>query len=235
MENKDEDYKAQVHVLVLPFPIHGHINPMLQFAKRLTSRGIKVTLAPTLFMAKSLRIDAGPIAVDPISDGCDEHGYRYCAESPRAYLDSFRTVGSRTLARLIEKHQHSSNAPSCLVYDPFLPWAQDVARRLGLRCAAFFTQSCGVDAIYYNVHRGRLAAPVTVTSVCLPVMPTLQVSELPSLVSKPESYPGVLELLVGQFSNLDRVDWVLINTFDKLEDEVCNMVFTCFIKKQLSY
>lgn len=68
-------------------------------------------------------------------------------------------------------------------------------------------------------------------------MPTLQVSELPSLVSKPESYPGVLELLVGQFSNLDRVDWVLINTFDKLEDEVCNMVFYLFHKKNffLSY
>ncbi|XXG44857.1 hypothetical protein AAC387_Pa02g0096 [Persea americana] len=220
MEKKDEGYnKAQVHVLVLPYPNHGHLNPILQFAKRLTSRGLKVTLAPTHYMAKSLHIDAGPVAIDPISDGCDEHGYRN-VDGTQAYIERFQTVGSQTLAQLIEKHRHSSNSLCCLVYDPFLPWALDVAQRFGLRCAAFFTQSCCVDAIYYHVHCGQLAIPVTATSIKLPAMPTLQVSELPSLVSKPESYPGVLELLVSQFSNLERVDWVLINTFDDLEDEV---------------
>ncbi|RWR71899.1 UDP-glycosyltransferase 74G1 [Cinnamomum micranthum f. kanehirae] len=102
MDKNDEGYNKahEVHVLVLPYPIHGHLNPMLQFAKRLTSRGLKVTLAPTHYTAKSLHIDAGPITIDPISDGCDELGYRD-VKSPQAYIERFRTVGSQTLAQLI--------------------------------------------------------------------------------------------------------------------------------------
>ena len=36
--------QTQPHILVLPYPIQGHINPMLQFSKRLASKGPRVTL-----------------------------------------------------------------------------------------------------------------------------------------------------------------------------------------------
>ncbi|KAA8531647.1 hypothetical protein F0562_006636 [Nyssa sinensis] len=35
----------QVHVLMVTLPFHGHINPMLRFAKRLASKGVLVTFA----------------------------------------------------------------------------------------------------------------------------------------------------------------------------------------------
>jgi hypothetical protein len=43
------------HVLVLPFPTQGHINPMLQFSKRLASKGVKVTLATTVFIFNTMQ------------------------------------------------------------------------------------------------------------------------------------------------------------------------------------
>ncbi|XXG44858.1 hypothetical protein AAC387_Pa02g0097 [Persea americana] len=222
MEKKEGegDHKAlvHVHVLVLPYPVHGHLNPMLQFAKRLASKGLKVSISPTLFMTKSMKIDAGPVSIEPISDGCDERGYEEINDV-HLNLERLRTSGSQSLTKIIEKHQHSSNKIGCLVYDSFLPWALDVAQRFGLRGAAFFTQSCAVDAVYYYVHQGQLVFPLTGNSVSLPALPVLGVSELPSLVSRSESYPAVLDLLVSQFSNLDRVDWALFNTFDKLEEE----------------
>ena len=40
------DY-SQLHILVVPFPGQGHINPMLQFAKRLASKNLKVSFVTT--------------------------------------------------------------------------------------------------------------------------------------------------------------------------------------------
>ncbi|KAG8481364.1 hypothetical protein CXB51_026119 [Gossypium anomalum] len=42
-----EQKHKETHVLVFPFPIQGHINPMLQFSKRLASKGLRVTLIST--------------------------------------------------------------------------------------------------------------------------------------------------------------------------------------------
>jgi hypothetical protein len=39
-----EKRASESHVLVLPLPLQGHINPMLQFSKLLASKGLKVTL-----------------------------------------------------------------------------------------------------------------------------------------------------------------------------------------------
>lgn len=208
------------HVLVLPYPAHGHINPMFQLAKRLTSQGVKVTLAPTHFLAKSLQMDTGPIAIDPISDGCDERG-RAEVDSLEAYLQRLEIAGSRTLAQLIHKHRSSGNSISFLVCDSFLTWALDVAEGFGICRAVFFTQSCAVDAIYYHIYRGQFTVPWTEATISLPGLPQLRLSDLPSLVPDPDSYPGAIDhLLLKQFSNLDRVDWLLFNTFDALEDEV---------------
>ncbi|KAL7201225.1 hypothetical protein ACSBR1_033016 [Camellia fascicularis] len=55
METPNRAYKA--HVLVLPYPAQGHINPMLQFSKRLVARGVKATLANSVFISKSMHKD----------------------------------------------------------------------------------------------------------------------------------------------------------------------------------
>ncbi|KAJ6880662.1 hypothetical protein NC652_033867 [Populus alba x Populus x berolinensis] len=40
---------CKAHYLVLSFLAQGHINPMLQFSKRLEHKGVKVTPVTTLF------------------------------------------------------------------------------------------------------------------------------------------------------------------------------------------
>ncbi|KAE8653780.1 protein NLRC3-like [Hibiscus syriacus] len=44
-----EDKQIKGHIVVLPYPSQGHINPLLQFAKRLASKGVKATLATTRY------------------------------------------------------------------------------------------------------------------------------------------------------------------------------------------
>ncbi|KAI7983647.1 UDP-glycosyltransferase 74G1 [Camellia lanceoleosa] len=220
MEKPNKAYKA--HVLVLPYPAQGHINPMLQFSKRLVTRGVKATLANTVCISKSMIVDlsSSTIDIDTISDGYDEGGYNQ-AESPEAYLARLHDVGSRTLADLIKKLDCLGRPVDAIVYDGFLPWALDVAKEFGILGVVFFTQTCAVNSIYYHVHKGLLPLPLSPGStVLLPGLLPLEPWETPSFVCIYGSFPAFYDLVVNQFSNIDQTDWVLFNTFYKLEEEV---------------
>ncbi|XP_043693540.1 mogroside IE synthase-like [Telopea speciosissima] len=214
-----EEGARGTHVLVFPFPAQGHINPMLQFCKRLASKGLKVTLATTLFITKIAHNEVSNIRVEGISDGFDEGGMKE-AESPYAYLERFQIVAPQSLAELIEKQESSGYPFRCLIYDSMMPWALEIAKRFGLVTASFFTQSCANDAIYYNVKKGLLSIPVEGPTVSLPGLPILGIHDLPAFIYNWESYPPFLELVLNQFQNVEKADCLLINTFDKLEDEV---------------
>ncbi|EOY01365.1 hypothetical protein QUC31_013821 [Theobroma cacao] len=208
------------HVLVLPYPGQGHINPMLQFAKRLVSKGVKATLVTTIFLYNSILSDpTSSIDLQTISDGFDEGGFAQ-AGSPGAYLSTFRSVGSQSLASLIQKLGDTDFPFDAIIYDSFLPWALDVARQLGLLGAVFFTQSCAVNSINYHVSEGLLKLPLEGPNVSLPGLPLYKVSELPSVVYLYGSHPAWFDMIVNQFSNIDAADWVLVNTFYELEKEV---------------
>ncbi|GLT66598.1 hypothetical protein SLA2020_389550 [Shorea laevis] len=181
MDKERNGYRA--HCLVLTFPSQGHINPMLEFSKRLEHKGVKVTLVTTSFISKTIhKQEESSIALETISDGYDDGG-RAQAESIQAYLERFQRVGSQTLAELLEKLSSSDGCPvNCIVYDAFLPWALDVAKKFGLVGAAFFTQSCVVGNIYYHVHKGVLKVPLSETEILLPGSPPLGPQDLPSFV-----------------------------------------------------
>ncbi|KAL6978913.1 Hexosyltransferase [Sarracenia purpurea var. burkii] len=215
--------EKRAHCLVLPFPATGHINPMLQFSKRLEHKGVKVTLAITIHVfSKTINCShsAASITVETISDGFDDGGFEQAA-SPDEYLTTFQRVGSKTLAEAVVRLRGAGTPVDCIVYDAHLPWSLNVARELGLAGAAFFTQSCAVDCIYWKVHDGELGVPPAAEpEILVPGLPPLQLSDLPSFISFPKSYPAFLELLVNQFSNVGGADWILCNTFHKLEEEV---------------
>ncbi|KAG6768549.1 hypothetical protein POTOM_027471 [Populus tomentosa] len=65
----EEKRARESRVLVLPLPLQGHINPMLQFSKRLASKGLKVTLIITSSIAKSMQGQDSSINLEPIFDG----------------------------------------------------------------------------------------------------------------------------------------------------------------------
>ena len=67
------------HVLIVPFPAKGHMNPMVQFAKRLASKGVATTLVLTHFIARTSVVDAHPAVTEAISDGHDEGGFASAA------------------------------------------------------------------------------------------------------------------------------------------------------------
>uniref|UniRef100_A0A0D9VXQ6 Glycosyltransferase n=1 Tax=Leersia perrieri TaxID=77586 RepID=A0A0D9VXQ6_9ORYZ len=224
---------APAHVLVVPYPSQGHMNPMVQFARKLASKdGVAGTVVTTRFIARTTaggRLDAGPgVRVEAISDGHDEGGVESAA-SLEAYLATLDAAGAASLAALVAA-EASASSFTCVVYDTFAPWAGRVAREAGLPAVAFSTQSCAVSAVYHYVHEGKLAVPPraeaeaeaaeVVRSAALAGLPEMERWELPSFVLDDVPYPTLAVFAVGQFADTGKDDWVLFNSFDELESEV---------------
>lgn len=216
MENIQQKVRP-AHCLVFPYPMQGHINPMLQFSKRLEQKGVKVTVVTTKSMKESFHRTSDSMALETISDGHDE-GRQTDEAITDAYLATFKQVGSTTLSFLIENLDTMGCPVDCIVYDSGFPWCIDVAKRFGLIGAVFFTQSCAVDNIYYNVHQGLLELPLVGTQVLVPGLPVLEPSDLPTFLNDQNS--ALYNLVLSQFLDIEKVDWMLCNTFDKLEEEV---------------
>lgn len=214
MEN---EYRA--HILAVPYPSQGHVNPLLQFCKSLASKGAKTTLAITKFISKSTELKFASVSIATISDGCDEGGFME-SQSISDYLARMEVAGSKTLEELIEANKKSNHPVDCIVYDAFLPWALEVAKRCGIKGACFFTQACAVNYVYYHVHHGMLKLPVTSTPIAIPGMPLLDLRDMPSFIYKHGTYPAYFEMVLNQFSNVDKADFVLVNTWYKLEEKV---------------
>ncbi|KAJ7950605.1 Glycosyltransferase [Quillaja saponaria] len=209
------------HCLVLSFPAQGHINPLLQFSKRLENKGVKVTFVTTRFITNSINKESSSstINIEAISDGFDQGGMA-AAESHEAYLERFWQVGPETLAQLLDKLDNSGNPVDCVVYDSFMPWALDIAKKFGLIGAVFLSQSNAVNNIYYHVHQGKLKLPLSNTQLLLPGLPPLAPHDMPTFLYAFGTNPAFRNVLVDQFSNIKRADWVLCNTFYDLEPEV---------------
>ncbi|KAA8527227.1 hypothetical protein F0562_034676 [Nyssa sinensis] len=226
MEKKEEEgckSRSTRHVMMLPFPAQGHISPMLQFAKRLASKGLKITLVTPSFMSKYLRAEGGSasnVTVETLSIGFDEVP---TIENADEFMKHFQVMGSQSLAGLIEQYRSSScgEAVKCLVYDPAIPWALDVAKRLAICGAAFFTQSCAVFNIYYHYHHHHHHHQVFNQNIHVHGMPILlELQDLPSFLYVLGSYQTLKDQVLNTFSNYWDADWRFFNTFDNLEIEV---------------
>ncbi|KAI3468413.1 hypothetical protein Pfo_025076 [Paulownia fortunei] len=210
--------QQKAHCLILPFPIQGHINPMLQFAKRLLQKGITITLVVPKHTAKTTLFSSDTISLETISDGFDDGSPP--DTSVEVYLARFQEFGSRTLKEAVHMLEDSGRPVDCIVYDPCLPWGLEVAKELNLVAAAFFTQSCAVDHIYHHVHKGDLKVPLSGKEILIPGLPLLQPEDMPTFIYVCGSYPPIFEMVVDQFRGLENADWLFFNTFYKLEEEV---------------
>ncbi|XP_076949731.1 UDP-glycosyltransferase 74G1-like [Bidens hawaiensis] len=220
MEQQPKTNKTP-HVLLFPLPAQGHINPIIQFAKRLLSKGVKTTLVTTIYIFNinfPNKNNTTSIEIEAISDGFDKGGYT-SADSPESYLDTFKEVGSKSLADLIKKIQSEGNNIDALIYDSFVIWALDVAKEFGIDSGAFFTQACGVNNIYYHVHKGLISLPPD-GPVSVPGLPPVEPWETPSFVHDIGPYPGWSHTVFNQFANIDQARWVFTNSFYLLEKEV---------------
>ncbi|ERN20295.1 UDP-glycosyltransferase 74E1 [Amborella trichopoda] len=219
----EEERGKSAHVLLLPYPSQGHINPLLYFADRLASNGLRVTFVTPIQSKKYFhKADPAVLAsthLEFFSDGHDD-GLPPDLDL-EAYQSNLRRLGSRAVGDLIDRLTVQGVRPVSLVYDSFYLWALDVAHDHGILGVSFLTQSCAVGSIYNRYLHGHPVRPKEPNGhVTIPGMPLLGLRDIPSFIAQPEGNRFILEWLSGQFENIDQADYVLVNSFDSLEAEV---------------
>ncbi|XP_072960898.1 UDP-glycosyltransferase 87A2-like [Typha angustifolia] len=147
------------HLVAIPYPGRGHVNPMLHLCRRLASRGIHVTfvltrewlrlLSPSSTIPDNLRFL-------PIPDVLPSERHRG-VDLPafvRAVLTNMGEQVDELLGRL--------RPPADFVLaDSLLPWAPEIGRRRGLPVAAIFPQAATELLALYelsNIEAGAGAA-----------------------------------------------------------------------------
>ncbi|XBI98242.1 hypothetical protein VPH35_018496 [Triticum aestivum] len=209
----ESDERGGAHVLLVPLPAQGHMNPMLQLGRRLAYHGLRPTLAATRYVLSMGPPPGDPFRVAAFSDGFDDGGMASCPD-PVEYCRRAEAVGSETLAQVIAEEMRAGRTPSVMVYDPNMAWAPRVAKAAGVPTGAFMSQSCAVDLCVGGAraaaHGGRERGAVSVD---------LGPEDLSPFVVSPELYPKYLDVSIRQFEGLEDAGDVLVNSFRDLEPQ----------------
>ncbi|XP_043719824.1 phloretin 4'-O-glucosyltransferase-like [Telopea speciosissima] len=217
--------EQQRHFLLVTFPAQGHINPSLQFAKRLITIGVQVTFTTSISAYRRIMSNTSTfphsLTFAPFSDGYDE-GFK-----PNDDVDQFMSElqhrGSKALTDLILNLADKASPVTCIIYTTLLPWAGNVAFKLNIPSALLWIQPATVLNIYYYYYNGYgdLLSNETDHPIELPGLPVLTYRDLPSFFLPSNPYAFALETLKLQFQIFEQETkpLVLVNTFDALEIE----------------
>ncbi|KAI3503253.1 hypothetical protein L1887_31692 [Cichorium endivia] len=137
---------AKPHVLVIPYPAQGHVIPIMELAQCLVEHGVKVTFVNTevnhkLVTSNSLEKDGfgGLMQMVSIPDGLEPWEDR--TDLCKLTKSILQTMSGK-LEELIEKiNKEDSNKVTCIIADDTMGWAILVAKKMGIRRAAFWPAS----------------------------------------------------------------------------------------------
>ncbi|RXH83135.1 hypothetical protein DVH24_003633 [Malus domestica] len=169
MMSSVEQTTKKGHAVFVPYPAQGHVNPMMQLAKFLHSRGFHITFVNTEFNHNRLIRSKGPDSVkglpdfvfETIPDGLPPSDKDGTQDIP-ALCDSIKKTCFGPFKELVAKIISSSQVPqvTCIVADGVMTFGCKAARELGIPEVVLWTASaCGfMGYLQYNelVKRGMI-------------------------------------------------------------------------------
>nr|XP_029153855.1 uncharacterized protein LOC112797852 isoform X1 [Arachis hypogaea] len=143
------------HFLVMPYPILGHMNPLLQFSYVLIKHGCRITFVISEFIEKRVKIpsddDVGSskmINFVTLPDGLDPEDDR--SDQPKVIL-SMRNTMPPKLHKLIQDINNGENKIRCILVSKNIGWALEVGNNLGIKGSFLWPASATSLASYYSI------------------------------------------------------------------------------------
>ncbi|XP_054795550.1 7-deoxyloganetin glucosyltransferase-like [Prosopis cineraria] len=245
-----EAKSAKPHVVCVPLPLQGHINPMLSLAKLLHLHGCHVTFVLTHFNFNLLLNSRGPDTVkgvpgfqfEAISDGLPPENKRSILDLP-ALCRSMPVQGLRSFRELIDKLQHqqcgSPDVPpvSSIVCDGVVGFAMKAAEEFGIPEFVLFTPSgCGMlgylnfDELHKrgffplkdekNLHDGYLDTEID----WIPAMRGIRLREIPTFFRTTDPSDTMFNYNRDSVANAVKANGVILNTFQALESDTLDAI-----------
>eukprot|EP01018_Ginkgo_biloba_P036048 Gb_09277 [translate_table: standard] len=233
---------ARPHAVIVPLPAQGHINPMMQLAKRLAHEdGFLITFVNTDFIHARImeanknikstlqyHVDETNIRLMSIPDGLEPQDSR-TSDFPKVFR-ALENNMAPSLDKLIEEiNEKEEHKVTCLIVDLWMQFLLDIAKRYDIPRAALYAGLTATCALRYNsatlVSSNLLPSngvPEENKMVkYLPFMPPLYSAHLPWLYGGSKTGNEFLfELGQRTTAKMKDIEWTLFNSFYDLEAPV---------------
>ncbi|RLN09546.1 7-deoxyloganetin glucosyltransferase-like [Panicum miliaceum] len=233
------------HVVVVPYPGSGNINPVLQVAKLLHRQGAYVTFVNTEHNHRRVQATEGAGAVrgregfrfEAIPDGLSEadrgkqdYGTGLAASITASCAAPFRAL----VARLDGGGEPGVPRVTCVLATMLMSFALDVARELGVPAVAFWTGSAASLMADMRLRdlRERGYLPLkdesyltngyleTTVIDWIPGMPPMSLGSFSSFLRTADPDDFCLRLIEAEANSCAKAGALILNTFDALEADV---------------
>ncbi|KAK9061112.1 hypothetical protein SSX86_018292 [Deinandra increscens subsp. villosa] len=226
---KQTDTKVGCHrrIILFPLPYQGHINPMLQLANLLYSKGFSITILHTNFN-KPKTSNYPHFTFRFILDN-DPHDKRY-SKLPSQGLGSFARIilfnecGADELRHQLELELSKKDEPpvSCLVTDALWHFTQSVADSLSLPRLVLRTSSLFSFPIYASIPLFHDLGYLNLSEnnhsdyeASVPEYPLLKFKDIVKITSNPQGMGDFVTNMLNQMKASSGIIW---NTFKELEE-----------------
>ena len=188
---------SKPHVVCIPYPLQGHINPMLKLAKLLHHKGFYVTFVNTEYNHKRLLRSRGPNSLDglpdfhfeTIPDGLPPSDADVSQDIPSLSV-SISKNGILPLCNLISKLNNTSSwerpPVTSIISDGCMSFTLDAAEKFGIPNVLFWTpSSCGFLGYMHYRHlvergltplKGIIIIYIYILTVLFAINPTILIS-----------------------------------------------------------
>ncbi|CAL9215918.1 unnamed protein product [Arabidopsis halleri] len=213
------------HVVCVPYPAQGHINPMMKVAKLLHARGFHVTFVNTVYNHNRFLRSRGSNALEGLPS------FRF--ESIPDGLPETDMDATQDITALCESTMKNCLAP-CIVSDGCMSFTLDVAEELGVPEVLFWTTSgCAFLAylhFYLFIEKGL--SPLKDESYLtkeylndtvidfIPNMKNLKLKDIPSFIRTTNPDDVMINFALRETERAKRASAIILNTFDDLEHDV---------------
>ena len=151
MEAPSAPSSSPCHLVAMPYPARGHINPLMNFCKLLLSNntGILVTFVVTEEWLALIASDPKPdnIVLRSIPNVVPSEFTR--ANDHLGFMEAVMTKMEAPFEELLRRLQPP---PTAIVADTFLYWAVVVGIRRNIPVASFWTMSASMFSVLYHHH-----------------------------------------------------------------------------------
>ncbi|KAK4409204.1 UDP-glycosyltransferase 87A2 [Sesamum angolense] len=221
------DPRTACHVVAVPYPGRGHINPMMNLCKLLTNSKphLLVTFVITEEWLGFIGSEDKPpsIRFATIPNVLPSELAR--AADMTSFLEATQTKMEEPFERLLDRLDAPVNI---IIADTFLNWAVDVGNRRNIPVASLWPMSASVFSIFYHfdllADNGHFPFELSERGEervdYIPGIASIRLADLPSIAHLKDQ--RLLTLVLGVFRNISKAKYILFTSIFELEHHVIN-------------
>ncbi|CAI9770646.1 unnamed protein product [Fraxinus pennsylvanica] len=215
--------ESSCHVVAMPYPGHGHINPMMNLCKLVAgkSNSILITIVLTEEWLGLIGSTTKPdnIRFATIPNVIPSEHVR--GSDPKGFVMAVWNKMEEPFERLLDELQL---APTLIIADVSVPWAADVATRRNIPLAALWPMSALLFSVIYHfdliVEHGHFPVNLSVNGDdiidYIPGLSPIRARDLPTIVRFKEESEYYLKFLLRVF---DKAKCVVFTSIYEIESK----------------